>query len=358
MEENVIELKCNSGLWLILKYVAKVFPEVKKHLKSLKNLSGKVSDRELRKQILASIEAKSFHCLGGCAYALYPDIDFDSAVKFVVSLQTISDYLDNLCDRTEVKDKQAFRQLHISMLDATEPSRALHDYYKFYPHKKDNDYLSHLVNECRKSALIPPSYSLAIHYIKRYIMLYSSLQTYKHLDDNVRENFLKEWANKYIINYSDISIWEFSASAGSTLGIFAMYVAAYDEKLTKEEAELIDKAYFPWICGLHILMDYYIDSVEDMDTGDLNFTYYYRNINECEERILFFVQKSLQMCEKLRYPLFHKTIVKGILAMYLSDSKALHEHNKKTSIRIIKNCGTDTKLYHGLCRLLRHTGIL
>ena len=44
-----------------------------------------------------------------------------------------------------------------------------------------------------------------------------------------------------------------------------------------EDAERIRKGYFPYIQGLHILLDYFIDQEEDKVVGDLNFCSYYEN---------------------------------------------------------------------------------
>ncbi|TYQ15823.1 UNVERIFIED_CONTAM: tetraprenyl-beta-curcumene synthase [Acetivibrio alkalicellulosi] len=324
---------------MVLRYVIKVFPQVKKNLNQYKKILGTSLDNELKTQALASINAKKFHCLGGSIYALYPDVNFHSTIEFITSLQTISDYLDNLCDRTDIKDKNSFWQLHLSLSDALEPSSTYNDYYMYYPYKEDT-YLQYLVGICKSSLSNLYSYRKAIPYIKKYIELYSHLQTYKHLDICVREQYMKNWGEKYLKSYPQISLWEFSAATGSTLGIFAMYAAAHNPLLSDEEFECIHNAYFPWICGLHILLDYYND------------------IKVCEERIIFFAKKSLKMCTKLKYPLFHTTVVKGLLAMYLSDSKAFLCHNKKTSFNILNAMESDTKMYFRLCKLLRTVGVL
>ena len=45
----------------------------------------------------------------------------------------------------------------------------------------------------------------------------------------------------------------------------------------KNDAEQIRNGYFPYIQGLHILLDYLIDQEEDKVGGDLNFCFYYEN---------------------------------------------------------------------------------
>jgi tetraprenyl-beta-curcumene synthase len=275
------------------------------------------------------------------------------AVKFIVSLQTISDYLDNLCDRAGVFDEKAFLQLHLSMLEAVDPSLPLSNYYELYPYKNDSGYLMSLVETCRSQVRDLPSYNLVVTLIKKYIRLYCEMQSYKHISLEERESRLTDWSKKYLCMYTGISCWEFSAAAGSTLGVFVLFAAAFNPYLTPREVTLIDEAYFPWICGLHILLDYYIDSQEDMQTGDLNFTYYYENLKQCEDRLLLFTEHSLEYCTQLPYPKFHATIIKGLLSMYLSDPKASVGLNRITSRRIIRGKGIDTKFYYNLCRFLR-----
>ena len=57
---------------------------------------------------------------------------------------------------------------------------------------------------------------------------------------------------------------------------FMLCAAASNPQLTKDTADKIFAAFFPWIGGFHILLDYFIDQVEDDCHGDLNFVAYYR----------------------------------------------------------------------------------
>jgi len=341
------------GITLVLKYIKKIFPQVDTELTYWSKIAKNGKDSVLVEQALASIDSKKFHAQGGSIYALYPKVDVSRMVKFIVAFQTISDYLDNLCDRTGVQDESAFRQLHLSLLDAVDPLRGLSNYYYYYPFKHDGGYLKQLVNECRKQIEGLPSYNLVIEYIKKYIHLYIDLQSYKHLSLKVRENCLKVWAGYYTDRYPDLSWWEFAAASGSTLGVFVMLACAFDESLTPENITALDQAYFPWICGLHILLDYYIDSQEDVQMGDLNFTNYYKNLKECEERLTFFSEKAFNACRNLQYEEFHLTVVKGLLAMYLSDPKAYSNMNRFVSKSLIKNGGGETALYYHMCKMLR-----
>lgn len=353
-----MKTKYKGGFTLVAKYVKTVFPEVDKELARWAGISKDAEDHVLSKEAFSSIRHKRFHAQGGCVYSLYPGVAMDNAIKLITAFQTISDYLDNLCDRTGVKDEQAFRQLHLSMLDAVDMEHGIHDYYKYYPYKKDNNYLYLLVNECRQQILKLPSYSRISDTVIKYVSLYSDLQVYKHLPGNIREARLIEWANKYLPHYPGISCWEFSAAAGSTLGMFVLFSAASDKALTPEDVKTMDNTYFPWVCGLHILLDYYIDAEEDLQTDDLNFTTYYKNIKQCEERISVFIENALKSCTSLRYPKFHLTVIKGLLAMYISDPKARLAMHRTMSRSLIKKAGIETNIYYKICRMLRALKIL
>ncbi|KNY28746.1 tetraprenyl-beta-curcumene synthase family protein [Pseudobacteroides cellulosolvens] len=354
MDQNYI-----SGTKLITRYVCKVFPLVNRELYKISGLCISSKDKILSDLALRSIKKKKFHAQGGSVYAMYPKASMDDTVKFIVSFQTISDYLDNLCDSAGIYDEQAFRQLHYSMRDAVTLDETNTDYYRFYPFKEDNGYLSALVNQCRKQIAKLPSYNLIKEPIIKQVELYSDLQSLKHLATDVREKKLISWSKEYLRGYKGISTWEFSAATGSTLNIFLHFASAWDPNLTEEEVRNNDMAYFPWINGLHILLDYYIDYAEDIETNELNFTSYYTNQKECEKRLIFFIESSFDACTNLKYPKFHTTIIKGLLAMYLSDPKAYKGFNRFTSKSILKNFGRDnTNFYHKVCKMLRLSGAL
>ena len=338
---------------LVSHFVFNILPRINREIRYWEHQAKQTLDLPLQEQALLSLRKKRFHAQGGCVYALRCPQWEPVLVPLIVAVQTISDYLDNLCDRTGVKDESAFRQLHLAMLDAVDPIRGINNYYYYYPYKNDGGYLEQLVNECRKQIKELPSYNLVIEHIKKYIHLYIDLQSYKHLSIHIREKCLKVWADYYTGRYPGLSWWEFSAASGSTLGVFVMLASAFDKSLTPEKAAALDHAYFPWICGLHILLDYYIDSQEDTQMGDLNFTSYYKNLKHCEERLTLFSENALKVCQNLQYGEFHLTVVKGLLAMYLSDPKACSNMNRFASKSLVKKAGGETTLYYHMCKMLR-----
>lgn len=105
-------------LTLMAKAYRKIFPYVHKELTYWKKRAESIPDLELRKQAIASINQKTFHCEGGAIMALLANERYKEAIRFIVAYQTISDYLDNLCDRSTSLDPVDFAALHEAMVDA------------------------------------------------------------------------------------------------------------------------------------------------------------------------------------------------------------------------------------------------
>lgn len=346
-------LKEWKQLGLIKAFVTEVFPLVDRQLEGYLDRLEHCPCEELKVQARASIKHKRFHAQGGSIYALYPGVKTDSFVVFVVAVQTISDYLDNLCDRAGVYDEEAFRQLHLAMETALDPElEPDRDYYKYYPYQKDGGYLRSLVNDSQQVIKkYFPGYKQVKNEILSLAKLYSELQSLKHLDWSIREDRMLSWANQH--RPFELSPWEFAAATGSTLGMFMLSAAASSPDLTGAQVQQIKNAYFPWITGLHILLDYFIDQEEDRVGGDLNFVFYYQNGKHCEERLKLFLEQSLSKAKELPEPLFHVTVVEGLLAMYLSDPKALQGEKREISLSLLAKGGLRVKFLHWICLKLR-----
>src|SRR5579875_878201 len=74
-----------------------VLPKARAELQMWTASANEIPDGTLRAQALSSLSQKRFHADGGCVYAAV-DPEFTlPLVRVIVALQTISDYLDNLC---------------------------------------------------------------------------------------------------------------------------------------------------------------------------------------------------------------------------------------------------------------------
>ncbi|WJH37579.1 tetraprenyl-beta-curcumene synthase family protein [Paenibacillus sp. CC-CFT747] len=315
-----------------------VLPSVRTSLKQWREEAERIPDEELRRQALASLATKAFHCQGGAVYAAAGLHARHDLIPLIVAFQTISDYLDNLCDRSTSLDPEDFRSLHEAMLDAVDPERVPGDYYAFRSEKEDGGYLRHLVETCRQCIGRLPSYSKVQAPVIRLVRLYVELQVHKHIRRDLREQALLQWWEKHKAEVPGIYWNEFAAAAGSTLGVFLYFLAAADPDFPEEEANIILEAYFPYVCALHILLDYLIDQEEDRAGGDLNFCFYYRDMEETAARVAEVAERAKERIDGLKAPAFHRMIIEGLLALYLSDPKVKKQSEvRRISRALMKN---------------------
>lgn len=314
-----------------------ILPEVRIELEKWRREAGQIPDEELRKQALASIDTKRFHCQGGAVYAAANLPEKHILIPLIVAYQTISDYLDNLCDRSTSLDPADFRQLHQSMLDAVSPETEPADYYALRTEREDGGYLLRLVQKCRDCIGQLSGYEAAKPYIRDLAGLYTDLQVYKHIHPDKREAALLEWWSQHAHRTPHLRWNEFAAATGSTLGVFMLFLAATDPFLDDEDASSIHASYFPNVCSLHIMLDYLIDQDEDRLGGDLNFCNYYEDADTMLNRIASIVEWARKDVRTIPSTPFHRMIIEGLLALYLSDPKVSEQQLvRSVSKRLMK----------------------
>ena len=334
-----------TAIHLMTTVYRKIFPAVHRELSYWRQRAKQIPNEELRMQAIASMESKRFHCQGGAVYALLAGKRWKEAIRFIVAYQTISDYLDNLCDRSTSMDPDDFRLLHDSMRDALTPENGVENYYRLREDQDDGSYLSELVGTCQRIISTIDGYSSWKIDLLHLEGLYADLQVHKHVKQNERIPRLTEWHREK--NRDDLSWYEFSAAAGSTLGIFCLISYALGGKMTTKLAETIYLSYFPYMQGLHILLDYYIDQQEDREEADLNFCEFYPDQETMKERLMFFIEQAKSNIQKLPDQSFHEMIVKGLVGLYLGDPKVSQlQGGEEMKEDLLKVSGNNAKFFH------------
>lgn len=353
-EVNVLSVPANL-LTLTTRMILQIRPVVHRYLDGWRKFAAVIPDDELRNQALASIRTKTFHCEGGAVYGLLAGTNYQEAVKFIVAYQTISDYLDNLCDRSTSLDPDDFRALHESMLHALTPDARLSSYYRFRNEQNDGGYLKALVTTCQDTLRNLPRYPSAALHLHELAGLYSDLQVFKHVARENRVGLLQKWfATKKDALPEKMTWYEFAACAGSTLGIFCLVASLFNPRTNGGNLPDIKKSYFPWVQGLHILLDYLIDQEEDRLGQDLNFCSFYSNELVLTKRLSTFYVKAMQSVSALPQQAFHRLIIRGLLSIYLSDEKVFRQKDVRQVARILLRIGGPHTLFFYLhCRAYR-----
>jgi tetraprenyl-beta-curcumene synthase len=338
---------------LLLHHILLILPRVQKLLSQWRVEALPCPDPVLRQMALASLKHKAFHCQGGAVFAALSPKYEKTLLRIIVAYQTLCDYLDNLCDRAGSTDGKAFRHLHNSLLTALTPGSTCGDYYLYYPYKEDGGYINGLVEECQTQIETLPNYWKVQQRLWELANWYSELQVRKHLNLDVREEQLISWASQQSRRYIGVRWQEFAAATGSTLAVFALLGLACREELDDASMHRTWQAYFPWICGLHILLDYFIDREEDLQGGDLNFTFYYRNEAEMEERLKYFIYQAHDCAASMPNQAFHTTVVEGLLGLYLSDLKIPAQSYQAMAQSLLQCSGPRAVNTYRICRMVR-----
>jgi tetraprenyl-beta-curcumene synthase len=330
---------------LMKRVYREVLPSVNRHLSYWRELAEKIPNHELRKQALSSIQSKTFHCEGGAILALLAGDYMDECIRFIVAYQTISDYLDNLCDRSTSLDPRDFTALHESMPHALTIGAKPVNYYRFREDQDDGGYLQQLVTTCQDVLSKVKHYEKISPYLKELAKYYCDLQVHKHVVKEERVPRLKNWFHSHKHKLPDMEWYEFSACSGSTLGIFCLVSYGFCEDFQNDWAEKVRNSYFPYIQGLHILLDYFIDQEEDIKGGDLNFCFYYPSKERLLERFHHFIKEAKNHAKGIPHEKFHMLIQRGLLGIYLSDEKVRKQKEVKSLARQIMKFGGNVSYF-------------
>jgi tetraprenyl-beta-curcumene synthase len=319
-EEGVMKVPANP-LALTRLGLSEAIPCVHGYLRGWKEKAGKIPDPELRRQALSSFETKTFHCEGGALFGLLASERHREVIRFIAAYQTMVDYLDNLCESGISPDPEDFKILHEAVFHALTPGAAPSDYYRKRGRQDDGGYLKALVKTCQYAMEQHPAgekIQPALHELAAY---YRDFQVHKHVRKEDRIPRIKEWFEAHHEHLPEMAWYEFAASSGSTLGIYGLFSLTMKEACSDGLVERVKETYFPWVQGLHILLDYFVDQEEDRLGGDLNFCDYYSDEAEMETRFTHFFRQADGGLSQLPHPYFHRMLSRGILAVYLADRK-------------------------------------
>lgn len=333
-----------------------IIPAANQELSYWRDKASRIPNPALRNQALMSIETKAFHCQGGSVYAVLAGEHWREVVTFIVAYQTISDYLDNLCDRSDLLDAADFRSLHQSMQNVVMLSEDQPNYYQYRQDQNDGGYLSELVLVCQKYLGQMNNYPLLKKHLIKLTSSYIDLQVNKHVVPNERVDRLKTLFEKVEPIDFSLTWYEYMASTGSTLTIFCLVsYGCSQKKLSVTDIEKVYAGYFPYLQGLHILLDYLIDQEEDLAEGDLNFCFYYPNHVKMKERLIYFIRKTKHAVADLPDAHFHRLVYQGLIALYLADPKINDVDNgKEIKKTLLKAGGCRTYFFHYVIKLFYH----
>lgn len=305
----------------IVRFIRTIVPHARLELEGIRSLAASIPDDALRSEALASIDDKAYHVAGGCILATFlPAAKARAYVELVAPLESIYDYLDNLCDRHPGVPAAAYPVLHQAIGDALDPSSSPRDYYALGPEGRDNGYLLRLVTRVQRSLRRVEGHEALLPAFREAAALYAEMQTFKHYAAGERERACREWfAARKTERVADLEWYEFACAAGSQ---FQVYAPLYE--LFAGRAPAIAAAYdahFPAVAALHVLLDSFIDQAEDRDHGELNFAAAYSSPAAMRERAGYLAGLAKRRFEALPERRPHAFVLRVMSLFYLTHPK-------------------------------------
>ena len=329
-----------SGWAYMARFLGVVVPKASQRLSALREKAERIPDPRLRAEALASIDYKAYHVQGGAILATFLSGDaVDRYVDIVVPLETIYDYLDNLCDRLGDVPPAAFATLHEALVDALAPERPLRDYYRDGPALDDGGYLRGLVEAVRAGVAKLPNYAAVAERSAEAAFFYRDLQSLKHLPPVERERCCEQWYADNRERFPDLYWWEFAAACGSSLPVFAMLFLASDPRIDARDVATTFDAYFPTVSSVHIMLDYFIDQAEDREHSELNFVDCYATMTEAVDRLRGLVGTAATRVRTLAHADGHKFLLNAMCLFYLTHPKVFDQRLDAESAALLGALG-------------------
>lgn len=320
-------------------YWTVVYPRVRALLARWERLALRIPDPELRRLVLGALREKHTNIEGAAAFATFaPSAQRARLTHALSSFQAAYNLLDMLGEQPSSDPVADGRRLHEALLCALQPGAIPLDWYEFHPHRDDGGYLNGLLAECQHALAGLPSYdavaSLARSAAAR-IVAFQSLNLSESQGDHAA---LEQWAHTATPAGSGLQWWETAAAAGSSLPVYALLAAAAEPQLEGRQVQAIERAYFPWIGGLHSLLDNLIDKHEDEAAGHRSLVEYY-GPQRAAQRMRWLAEQAFDAAHELPRANAHLVILVGMIGSYLSVPEARTPELEPVASAVLSTAG-------------------
>lgn len=347
-----IFLKAAGHYWL------SVFPRIRQESRHWRQRAEAIPDPVLRRLALEAQQIKRGNIEGSAAFAAFaPHAHRAETVRAQVAFQSAYDYVDTLAEQPNDHPIANSRQLHQALLDAINQDHKRCDYYASYSYNKDGGYLEQIIEACRSALVTLPSrasISVPANRLAERIVAYQSLNLSQPQGGH---RYLEQWALKATPAGTGLRWWETAASAGSSLGLFALITAAARPSLPPVDAGAIEDAYWPWIGALHSLLDSLIDRAQDTAAAQQSLLDYYTTPQEAATRMQILAREALRAADSLPKPQDHTLVLAAMASFYLTAPEASSPTAQLISQGVIETLGPIAKPSIALHTARRSVGV-
>lgn len=309
-----------EGAW---NYWLSVFAQAREEREHWQTRAQAIPDPTLRHHALEAHRAKAGNVEGATAFAAFVSPQWRRAViRAQVCFQSAYDYLDTLTEQPSAFPERNGRQLHLALLAACDPSAPRVDYYAHNHACEDAGYLTELVDGCQLAVSSLPAWPIVAPSVGRLTQRIVEYQSLNLTEAQGGQHKLACWASREIPAGTGLAWWEAAASAGSSLGIFALIAAAARPELQPDDAGAIEQAYWPWIGALHSLLDSLVDLPQDSAAGQRSLLDYYETVDQTVTRMRSIAEHAIRAVDRLPQGNEHAAVVRAMVGFYLAGYQA------------------------------------
>lgn len=333
-------------------YWCSVYPHLRREIDRQRRRAGAISDPRLREIALGVLCSKRANLDGAAAFAAFvPAARRPAVIRAQVAFQVLYDYLDTLTEQPQARlllssnPVACSRLLHGALATAVDPSdsgpscRSVHSEGVELLPRADADYTNETVQLCRQALETLPSYSVVQPSVSRLTKRIIDYQSFNISGSEAQQNALAGWARAETPAGSGLRWWETAASAGSSLGVFALIAMAASPGVCRADAIAVERAYFPWIGALHSLLDSLIDRTEDAQTGQQSLIEHYGCDRESARRLRLLASESCVCARALPQADQHMAILASMVCLYLCEGEASHTHAQPVRSEVLRALG-------------------
>lgn len=315
-----------------------VFPLVRRELRDWRERAREIPDPRLRRLALSTQAAERGNLEGAAAFAvLAPRGQRPRVIRAAVAFQATYDFVDALVEQPSPDPLANGRHLHAALLVALDPAAEHADYYRHCPHGPDNGYMHAAVEACRQALAMLPSYASVTEPALAAARRMIAFQSLNHGGEE--RGALARWAHGATPAGTGLRWWETAAAAASSLGVFALMAAAAQPALTLCDAIATERAYFPWIGALHVLLDSFVDRAEDLQDGQHCLIDHYASVDEAATRLSAIAAQSMRAARVLPSGVRHAIILAAMTSFYLSAPDTGTPGASLTAHRVLDSMG-------------------
>ncbi len=323
-----------------LRYWLTIYPLALREMRRWGRRAKAIPDPVLRTIALDTQRTERGNYEGAAAFSLFaPRRSRAAVIHAAIAFQLAYDYADSLAEQPAPDSVANGRALHEALHAALSPGTPHPDYYSYHAQADDGGYLRALVDACRDTVELLPSWARVAERTRAMSRLVIEFQARNHADTTAVASELAAFARSTPCRGATLSWWEAAAGGASSLVVFSLLAAAARPSLSLHDVEAIEHAYVPWIGSLHVLLDSLIDHPRDLANGHHSLVAHYASSSAMASGMGAIAGAAVHAVRRISLARDHELLLIAMAGLYLSRPAASLPYAAEASSRILDAFG-------------------